>query len=50
MFTWLNGNRFQGIYKNDKRDGFGVMIWKDGRTYTGNYKDDETQGQDVRIS
>lgn len=38
-FTWSDGRKYVGSYKNDKKDGNGVFTWPDGRKYEGNWKD-----------
>lgn len=30
MYIWASGNRYDGSYLNDERDGFGTMVWKEG--------------------
>ena len=35
IFTWLDGRRYEGEYKNDKKEGFGVFLFRDGRVYEG---------------
>ena len=31
VYTFKNGNVFEGEYKNDKRDGFGIMKFSNGK-------------------
>ena len=38
---WPNGDRFEGIFKNGKREGHGKRINADGSQYEGNYKEDQ---------
>lgn len=28
-YTWKNGNKYEGFYKNGLRNGQGKMFWKD---------------------
>jgi len=35
LFTWPDGRKYEGEYKNDKKHGFGVFYWPDGRIYRG---------------
>lgn len=34
-FVWLDGRKYTGEYKNDKKHGHGVFDWPDGRKYCG---------------
>lgn len=31
MFTWLDGRKYEGEYKDDKKHGYGEFKWPDGR-------------------
>ncbi len=33
--TWIDGRKYEGEYKNDKKDGYGIFEWSDGRKYVG---------------
>ena len=33
IYTWANGNRYEGEYKDDKRTGRGILTWADGDRY-----------------
>ena len=33
-----NGNRYEGKWKNDRKEGYGKFYWKDGNRYEGNGK------------
>ena len=35
MFTWPDGRKYVGEYKNDKKHGYGEFFWYDGREYKG---------------
>ncbi len=35
MYIWNDGRRYEGEYKDDKKNGFGIYIWADGRKYSG---------------
>jgi hypothetical protein len=35
VFTWVDGRKYKGEYKNDKKDGYGTFEWPDGRRYEG---------------
>jgi len=43
-YTWSNGKKFVGEYKNDKKEGYGVYIWPDGREYSGPWKAGKQDG------
>ncbi|MCM1531311.1 MAG: hypothetical protein NC048_05275 [Bacteroides sp.] len=45
-----NGDTYKGYWKNDKRDGEGVMIWSDGSRYEGHWKDDVMHGCGKMVS
>tara|TARA_B110000503_G_C6759514_1_gene254873 strand:- start:339 stop:455 length:117 start_codon:yes stop_codon:yes gene_type:complete len=36
--VWANGNRFEGNWINDKKDGNGQFEWHYGDIYTGTWK------------
>ncbi len=35
IYTWKDGRRYEGQYKEDKKHGYGIYIWADGRRYEG---------------
>ena len=37
IFTWPEGNKYEGEYLNDKRHGYGIYTWPDGKKYEGEY-------------
>jgi len=37
--TWNNGSKYNGHWRDDKRDGQGVMIYDWGATYDGEWHD-----------
>jgi hypothetical protein len=37
--TFSNGDTYEGMYINDKREGPGVYKWRDGRVYDGEFKE-----------
>ena len=39
VYTWKDGRKYEGEYKNDKKDGHGVYCWADGKKYDGNWTD-----------
>ena len=45
IYTWSDGEKYVGGYKNDKKHGQGTYTWADGSKYVGEYKDDKKHGQ-----
>ena len=39
VLTLPNGNKYEGNFVNDKREGHATFSWPDGRKYTGGWKD-----------
>ena len=35
LYTFSNGKTYEGEFKNDLKEGFGVFKWPDGRIYSG---------------
>ena len=44
-YTFKNGNKYVGEWKNDKQHGQGTFTWTDGHKYVGEYKDGKMHGQ-----
>ena len=45
-----SGNHFEGEWKNDQKNGYGIMIWRDlDEVYTGNWIDDKPHGYGEHI-
>ena len=42
-----NSDRYEGQYKNDKKNGFGIYSWKDGTSYEGEFLNDLKHGEGV---
>lgn len=38
VFTWADGRKYVGYYKDDKKEGYGEFTWPDGRCYRGDWK------------
>ncbi len=36
---WLNGDQYDGDWKNDKRNGKGILTYANGDEYSGQFKD-----------
>jgi hypothetical protein len=33
VYTWADGRKYEGEYKDDKKHGYGLYEWVDGRHY-----------------
>ena len=42
-----DGDIYEGDYKNNKREGKGIMYFDDGDTYEGDYKNDKADGKGI---
>lgn len=36
-YTWKDGRKYDGDYKDDLKDGYGIYHWADGRQYHGSW-------------
>lgn len=45
VYTWVDGTKYDGQWKEGKREGVGTVIWPDGRRYDGEYKDGKMEGR-----
>ena len=37
VFKWESGNKYEGCYEYDLRQGYGEMFWSDGSVYKGEW-------------
>ena len=44
-WTFANGDKYVGEWKDDLFHGQGTYTWPDGQKYVGEYKDDNKHGQ-----
>lgn len=44
VYTWQDGRRYEGEYKDDKKHGFGIYTWSDGRMYSGYWSKGKQHG------
>ena len=44
VYTWKNGAKYEGEWKNNKRHGKGKMINSDGKIYEGDFKENKKDG------
>ena len=45
VFTWPDGRKYEGNYKNDKQDGYGTFTWSDGKQYKGPWVNGKQHGE-----
>jgi len=43
-YTWSNGNKYVGEWKNGKQHGQGIHTWSNGNKYNGEWKNNEMHG------
>ena len=44
-YTFANGEKYVGEFKDDKKHGQGTHTWPDGKKYVGEWKDGKKHGQ-----
>ena len=44
-YTYPDGQKYVGRWKDDKRNGQGTFTYPDGQKYVGRWKDDKRNGQ-----
>lgn len=50
IFSYSDGDRYLGEYRDNDMDGFGVYIWKNGGTvYRGEWKESSMHGCGVKV-
>ena len=47
VFTWSDGRKYVGDYKDDQKHGNGVFTWPDGRCYDGQWFQGKQHGKGV---
>ena len=45
--TYNNGDKYTGEWKNDKREGKGIMEYENGNIYDGEWKNDLKEGKGI---
>lgn len=45
--TWSDGRRYEGEYKNGKKDGEGTFEWPSGIKYIGSWRNGKQHGTGV---
>ena len=43
-FYFEDGRRYQGMWKNNKMDGYGFIVWPNDDIFEGEFKDDKKEG------
>ena len=46
---WSNGEKYEGFWLKDLREGKGIMHWPNGDKYNGFWKEDKMSGKGVFI-
>ena len=46
----LNGDRYEGEWMNDSKEGYGVHGYSDNSKYEGNWKDDKQHGKGTLVT
>ena len=44
VFFFEDGRKYQGMWKNNKMNGYGYIIWPDKNKFEGEFKDDKKEG------
>ncbi len=47
VFTWPNGDRYEGQYKDGRMHGTGTYNYADGKKYIGDWKEDARAGRGI---
>ena len=50
VFTWKDGRRYDGEYREDKKHGYGEFYWPDGRYYKGDWRNGKQHGKGTYIT
>ena len=45
--TWKNGDRYEGDWKNDEKDGKGIYYSADGYKYVGEFREGQREGKGI---
>jgi hypothetical protein len=47
--TWMDGRRYEGDFKNGKKDGEGTFYWPSGQTYIGSWRLGKQHGLGIML-
>lgn len=42
---WADGRKYQGLFKEGKRSGYGIFTWPSGCRYEGEWQEDKRHGK-----
>ncbi len=45
VFIWPDGRKYNGEYKQDKKEGYGIFEWDDKRKYKGYWNNGKQHGE-----
>ena len=43
-YSWANGDKYEGLFKDGMKHGRGLYTYKNGRSYRGDYVNDKFEG------
>ena len=46
-YTWPDGSKYEGEWKNGEKNGHGIYTWVDGKKYVGHFKNGKRNGHGV---
>lgn len=49
-FTWADGRKYEGDYKDDIKEGEGTFWWPNGKKYEGSWKGGKQDGNGIYTS
>jgi hypothetical protein len=47
VFIWPDGRKYEGEYKDDKKEGYGEFEWDGGKKYKGYWKNGKQHGEGI---
>ena len=47
IFYFNDGDRYEGDFRNDEREGLGIMYFNDGDRYEGDYREGKPEGKGI---
>jgi hypothetical protein len=50
FYSWQDGRKYEGFYKDDKKHGYGIYTWSDQKKYAGWWCNGKQHGLGVFIS
>ena len=48
--TWNDGRKYEGDFKNGKKDGAGTFEWPNASKYIGAWRDDKQHGNGIYVN